>query len=287
MNLNGVGGIRWEDTNNPENRLQDQKSIMFFGEDGSNIFMGKGYNQYFSKFDRRDQVEGDRWETTLGNNEEWVQADKNIVVMGDLYVKIGNVSQPAVDAVARIQEIIGEIQAPLSESSGGSEGGSSSSVAADPTTKESAKLPDNLQRAIDDQHKERMEKLGVTDPGEFQMKTENKVPAYLQANASQSTKDQFFADSRAIQASRNTTTFQNTPSFTNAGTATTGLKNVPSTISVPSGALRTSTVGFSTSPTINVGSDIKKDSASGRSFSVSTQSAQNDRRTARNQILGR
>ena len=117
MNLNGVGGIRWEETNNEENRLQDQKSIMFFGEDGSNIFMGKGYNQYFSKFDRRDQVEGDRWETTLGFKEEWLQGDMNQVVMGDVFVKIGNVSQPAVDATQRIQELLKEIQQPLSESS--------------------------------------------------------------------------------------------------------------------------------------------------------------------------
>lgn len=115
MNLNGVGGIRWEDTNNHQNRLQDQKSIMFFGEDGSNVFMGKGYNQYFSKFDRRDQVEGDRWETTLGFKEEWIQGDNNQVTMGDVFVKIGNVSQPAVDAVERIQELLKEIQKPLSE----------------------------------------------------------------------------------------------------------------------------------------------------------------------------
>lgn len=115
MNLNGVGGIRWEDTNNPTDRLQDQKSIMFFGEDGSNVFMGKGYNQYFSKYDRRDQVEKDRFESTLGAKEEWVQGDRNLVCMGDLYVKVGNVSAPAVDAVTRIQQIIKEVQAPLSE----------------------------------------------------------------------------------------------------------------------------------------------------------------------------
>jgi len=115
MNLNGVGGIRWEETNNVEDRMQDQKSIMFFGEDGSNIFMGKGYNQYFSKFDRRDQVEGDRWETTLGFKEEWIQGDSNEVTMGDVFVKIGNVSQPAVNAVTRIQELLKEIQKPLSE----------------------------------------------------------------------------------------------------------------------------------------------------------------------------
>jgi lysozyme family protein len=117
MNLNGVGGMRWESTSNPANRLEDQKSIMFFGEDGSNMFMGKGYHQIFSKFDRRDQVEGDRWSSTLGFKENMVQGDSNDVVLGDVFIKVGNVSQSAVDAVQKIQEIITDIQKPLSESS--------------------------------------------------------------------------------------------------------------------------------------------------------------------------
>jgi hypothetical protein len=37
--------------------------------------------------------------------------------MGDLIIKVGNVSQPAVDAVSRIHQLIGEIQAPLTKSS--------------------------------------------------------------------------------------------------------------------------------------------------------------------------
>jgi hypothetical protein len=128
MNLNGVGGLRWEDTNSPLDRTQDTKSIMLFGHDGSNIYLRDGYNQYFSKFDRRDQVEGDRFETTLGFKEDWVQGDSNEVVVGDLFVKVGNVSPPCVNAVERIQQIIGEIMQPLAESNGGGSSGSGSSA---------------------------------------------------------------------------------------------------------------------------------------------------------------
>ena len=117
MNLNGVGGLRWDNTSHPTDSSQTHKSIMLFGEDGSNIFFNTGYTQYYSKFDRRDQVEKDRFETTLGNKETWVQGDDNKVVMGDLIIKVGNVSQPAMDAVTRIHQLIGEIQAPLTKSS--------------------------------------------------------------------------------------------------------------------------------------------------------------------------
>lgn len=115
MNLGGVGGIRWEDTNHPTDVTQRQQSMMLFGEDGSNMFMGKGYHQIFSKFDRRDQVEGDRWNTTLGHREDWVQGDHNHVTMGDVFIKIGNVSKPAVDAVTRIQQLIKDGHKPLTD----------------------------------------------------------------------------------------------------------------------------------------------------------------------------
>jgi hypothetical protein len=116
MNLGGVGGIRWEDTMHPTDVTKRQQSMMVFGEDGSNMFMGKGYHQIFSKFDRRDQVEGDRWNTTLGFQEEWIQGNYNHVTMGDVFVKIGNVSKPAVDAATRIQELIKQSQAPATAS---------------------------------------------------------------------------------------------------------------------------------------------------------------------------
>jgi len=123
INLGGVGGIRWEDTNaGPNDPTKDEKSILFYSYDGSNMFFNEGYHQIFSKFDRRDQVEGDRFESTLGYKEEWVQGDSNCVTMGDVYIKIGNVSQTAVNAVKRIQEIIKEIMEPLAESSGGGSG---------------------------------------------------------------------------------------------------------------------------------------------------------------------
>lgn len=115
MNLGGVGGLSWSNTHSPTDPSKAQQNMMFFGEDGSNMFMGNGYHQIFSKFDRRDQVEGDRWNTTLGYKEDWVQGDHNHVTVGDVYVKIGNVSQPAVDAVARIQQLIKDGHKPLTD----------------------------------------------------------------------------------------------------------------------------------------------------------------------------
>lgn len=112
----GTGGLFSTDTTVPDDPTKDEKSLTLFGYDGSNMHFNEGYHQIFSKFDRRDSVEGDRWETTLGFKEEWVQGDSNEVCMGDVYVKIGNVSPPAVDAVTRIQQIIKECMEPVTQS---------------------------------------------------------------------------------------------------------------------------------------------------------------------------
>jgi hypothetical protein len=112
MNV-GPGVMRWEDTNDPKDNTKSQQSLYFGHSDGSNMLFNRGYHQIYSKFDRRDQVDGDRYHSTLGYKEEWVQGDSNSVTMGDVYIKIGNVSQPAVDACIRIQQLVKEIYQPL------------------------------------------------------------------------------------------------------------------------------------------------------------------------------
>lgn len=112
----GVGGIRVEDTTDPTNVSNNQKSVMLFGHDGSNMFFNDGYHQIYSRLDRRDQVDGSRFQSTFGPKEEIVQSDSNSIVMGDQIIKVGNISPDAVNAMNRIHDIIKDIMKPLSES---------------------------------------------------------------------------------------------------------------------------------------------------------------------------
>jgi hypothetical protein len=114
----GVGGIKVENTTDPTNSNNSQRSVMLFGHDGSNIFFNDGYHQFYSKIDRRDQVDGSRFQTTLGTKEEIVQSDSNSITMGDRIVKIGNITPDTINAMNRIHDIIKEIMKPLSTSNG-------------------------------------------------------------------------------------------------------------------------------------------------------------------------
>lgn len=114
----GVGGWRVEDTTDPNNPSNNQKSFMIYGHDGSNMFFNDGYHQLFTKFNRRDQVEGDRFQSTLGVKQDLVQSDSNTIVMGDQVVKVGNVTPDAVEAMDRIHSIIKDIMKPITQSNG-------------------------------------------------------------------------------------------------------------------------------------------------------------------------
>jgi hypothetical protein len=114
----GVGGIRVENTTDPTTPTNNQKSVMFFGHDGSNMFINDGYHQLYSRFDRRDQVDGSRFQSTLGTKEEIVQSDSNSIIMGDRIIKIGNVSPDAVNAMNEIHDIIKEIMQPITQTAG-------------------------------------------------------------------------------------------------------------------------------------------------------------------------
>lgn len=114
----GVAGIDVQNTTDPTNPTNNQRSVMLYGHDGSNMFINEGYHQIYSKFDRRDQVDGSRFQSTMGPKEEIVQSDSNSIVMGDRIIKVGNISPDAVNAMNRIHDIIKEIMKPLSESDG-------------------------------------------------------------------------------------------------------------------------------------------------------------------------
>ena len=113
----GVGGFRSEDTTHTTDSTKNQKSFMVYGNDGSNMFFNDGYHQIFSKFDRRDQVEGDRFQSTLGYKEELVQGTNSHTTTGDIVIRVGNISQEAIDAVTNIQKYQVEAHTPLTQSS--------------------------------------------------------------------------------------------------------------------------------------------------------------------------
>jgi hypothetical protein len=140
-----AGGISTVYTVNPTDPSKDQKSIMLYADDGSNVFLGTGYNQYFSQHDRVDYVTEDRFNSTMGYKEQWVQGDSNTVIMGDCYIKIGDVSQRAVDAMEQIKKYTEEIQAPLLKANAPGGGGGEPAKPNAATPNMAVTIPENMR----------------------------------------------------------------------------------------------------------------------------------------------
>jgi hypothetical protein len=119
-NMGKVAVHQWHYINDPNNPINNERSYSIGGHDGSNIAFTEGLQTFLSKFDRRDQIEGDHWKYVGGFTEEWYQGNKNTNHLGDVVIRIGNTSQQAVDAVNQINGYINQIMAPLTQSSGSS-----------------------------------------------------------------------------------------------------------------------------------------------------------------------
>ena len=102
--IKGGGGLEISSTENLADSSKDQKNVMLYADDGSNVLLATGLNQYFSQHDRLDHVEEDRFNITMGYKEEWVQGDSNQVIMGDCFIKIGDCSKQAVEALNNLAE---------------------------------------------------------------------------------------------------------------------------------------------------------------------------------------
>ena len=119
-NVGKVGIHSWHYVNDPTDPLNNERSYAIGGHDGSNVVWADGYNQFFSKFDRRDQVEGDHFQTIMGFREKFVQGDENSNNLGNVVVRIGNTSQEAANATNNIINYIKQIVQPLTVSTGDS-----------------------------------------------------------------------------------------------------------------------------------------------------------------------
>lgn len=119
-NVGKVGIHSWHYVNDPTDPLNNERSYAIGGHDGSNVVWADGYNQFFSKFDRRDQIEGDHFQTIMGFREKFVQGDENSNNLGNVVVRIGNTSQEAANATNNIINYIKQIVQPLTVSTGDS-----------------------------------------------------------------------------------------------------------------------------------------------------------------------
>jgi uncharacterized protein involved in type VI secretion and phage assembly len=85
--------------------LENESVAAFTHVQGSGLTMTNGCDFYRSSSNRRDEVDNDRHIVTRGYKEEWVQGDASTNTRGDVFIKVGNISQEAIDAMTELSNM--------------------------------------------------------------------------------------------------------------------------------------------------------------------------------------
>jgi hypothetical protein len=97
--------------------LDSGSSLSLFHGEGSNITLKNGCDFYYSKNNKRDEVEGDKFIITRGYKEQWVEGDDSLNVRGNVIVKVGKFDQEALDAMKFISDFSNELNETLMQNS--------------------------------------------------------------------------------------------------------------------------------------------------------------------------
>jgi hypothetical protein len=131
MKLGPEGGFLSQNRTNLAAPLDNSSSLSFFHQHGSNITMKDGCDFYFSRNNKRDEVDNDRFIITKGYKEEWIEGDASTNTRGNLIVKVGNISAEAIAAMQELSDMSYEMNQTLMDkpkSSGASSKGSTSAA---------------------------------------------------------------------------------------------------------------------------------------------------------------
>lgn len=103
---NGSGAILFNDSSGDS--IGDQRGIKIANHNGAHLAFQNDHTVLYSPDDFYKQSDGHSFDAALGNREHYTQGDHNMVTMGDHFVKVGNITQKAFDAVKGIQDILNQ-----------------------------------------------------------------------------------------------------------------------------------------------------------------------------------
>jgi hypothetical protein len=146
------GGILTQSMTNMSDALNNSSSLSLFHQHGSNITMKDGCDFYFSRNNKRDEVDNDRFIITKGYKEEWIEGDASTNTRGNLIVKVGNISAEAIAAMQELSDMSYEMNQMLMDKPKGGSGGSGGAKSAAKTeatpTNASTSTPANSEAPV-------------------------------------------------------------------------------------------------------------------------------------------
>ena len=115
MKLGPEGGIMSQNRTNIGDPSDSNSSLSLFHQHGSNITFKDGYDFFYTRNNKRDEVESDRFVVTKGYKEQWVEGDESSSVRGNMLIKIGKIDEEAVKAAQELSDFSYDLNQMLME----------------------------------------------------------------------------------------------------------------------------------------------------------------------------
>jgi len=105
---NKGGGIHCVE-NVTEDGIDNNRGIKLFGYSGAHMEFNENHNIYYSPHDDYHQSDGHKFDVVHSNREMFTRGDSNTVTLGDHFIKVGNISKSAFEAMDHIHDIVNDI----------------------------------------------------------------------------------------------------------------------------------------------------------------------------------
>lgn len=103
-----AGGILAKNRTSPD-PLDNESVFSMFHQHGSNISLKDGCDFFYSRNNKRDEVENDRFVITKGYKEQWVEGDESTNVRGNVIIKVGKIDAESIKAAQELSDFSYEL----------------------------------------------------------------------------------------------------------------------------------------------------------------------------------
>lgn len=110
---NSAGGTITKSRVNINDPLDNESVFSLFHQHGSNITFKDGCDFHYSRNNKRDEVESDRFIITRGYKEQWIEGDESTNVRGNVIIKVGKIDAESIKAAQDLSDFSYELNQTL------------------------------------------------------------------------------------------------------------------------------------------------------------------------------
>lgn len=110
---NKGGGLHFTEMVHEDDHNKSNRGVKLYGYSGGHIEFNEQHNVYYSPRDDYQQADGNKFDICMSNRELYTKGDFNLFTAGNQFIKIGNISKSAHQAMDNINQAVNDINSKM------------------------------------------------------------------------------------------------------------------------------------------------------------------------------